>query len=194
MFPRGSACVPEPCANGRLVLSWMGTGLRIVGTDHLRDIATLLVSMAMDGYFHPLKNVQPNQSLANDPVPAIIWGNSMPAENPLQDPLEELEEQSTTPPAQVYVGEKRGIQGHYNSSYIDSTIFGLFALSDVFNTMFLAPDKDAPASRQEFKDLLAKKIINPLRKNGVVRFESVMELTRMIEDLKRQQQPSSEST
>ncbi len=59
----------------------MGTGLRIVGTDHLRDIATLLVSMAMDGYFHPLKNVQPNQSLANDPVPAIIWGNSMPAEN-----------------------------------------------------------------------------------------------------------------
>ncbi len=22
MFPRGSACVPEPCANGRLVLSW----------------------------------------------------------------------------------------------------------------------------------------------------------------------------
>ncbi len=63
-----------------------------------------------------------------------------------------------------YIGLYRGIQGHQNSCYLDSTLFGLFALSDVFDTMFLAPDKDAPASRQEFKDLLAKKIINPLRK------------------------------
>ena len=34
------------------------------------------------GYFHPLKNVQPDQRfLTIDPVPAITRGNSIPAEN-----------------------------------------------------------------------------------------------------------------
>ncbi len=94
-----------------------------------------------------------------------LYSNAcLPPPPALQAPLEELEEQHIIPPTQFYVGEKRGIQGHYNSCYLDSTLFGLFALSGVFDTMFLAPDKDAPASRQEFKDLLAKKIINPLRK------------------------------
>ncbi len=96
---------------------------------------------------------------------ASVRMNDCPPTPPaLQASLEELDEPTTIPPTQVYVGEERGIQGHYNSCYLDSTLFGLFALSDVFDSMFLDPDKEAPASRQEIKDLLAKKIINPLRK------------------------------
>ena len=36
-----------------------------------------------------------------------------------------------------YIGDWKGIQGHLNSCYLDATIFGLFALSDVFDSLFL---------------------------------------------------------
>ena len=38
---------------------------------------------------------------------------------------------------QKYIGNERGIQGHQNSCYLDSTVFGLFAASDAFDNMFL---------------------------------------------------------
>ncbi len=66
-----------------------------------------------------------------------------------------------------YIGNSRGIQGHQNSCYLDSTIFGLFALSDVFDTMFLDPDQSSITSDQNRKrvaHLLWKGIVNPLRK------------------------------
>ena len=57
-----------------------------------------------------------------------------------------------------YVGEKKGIQGHQNSCYLDATIFGLFSLSHEFDEMFLR-DKDSRVGQ-----ILWQKIINPLRK------------------------------
>ena len=62
-----------------------------------------------------------------------------------------------------YIGEQKGIQGHQNSCYLDSTVFGLFALSDVFDSMFLEPGKADPTG-DEVKHLLWKGIVNPLRK------------------------------
>ena len=62
-----------------------------------------------------------------------------------------------------YIGERKGIQGHQNSCYLDSTVFGLFALSDVFDSMFLDPGKDDQAG-DDVKQLLWKGIVNPLRK------------------------------
>ena len=71
-----------------------------------------------------------------------------------------------------YIGEPRGIQGHHNSCYLDSTIFGLFALSNAFDTMFFdAASQSLTHSsdqEQEFcmkaKNMLWKRIVNPLRK------------------------------
>ena len=75
-----------------------------------------------------------------------------------------------------YMGEKRGIQGHQNSCYLDATIFGLFALSDVFDSLFLnreqsltslqSPSLESPTSQvqREIGDMLWKGIVNPLRK------------------------------
>ncbi len=85
----------------------------------------------------------------------------------VQVPMEEQTDQVILVTQMLrYIGNSRGIQGHQNSSYIDSTLFGLFALSDIFDTMFLAPDKSITAdqNRKRVADLLWKGIVNPLRK------------------------------
>ncbi|XP_064393270.1 uncharacterized protein LOC135340804 isoform X2 [Halichondria panicea] len=104
--------------------------------------------------------------------------------NPIQVPMEEKTDQFINEQMLRYIGNSRGIQGHQNSCYLDSTIFGLFALSDVFDTIFLDPDKSNITSDQNRKrvaHLLWKGIVNPLRKNGVVRFESVMKMEGITE-------------
>ena len=71
-----------------------------------------------------------------------------------------------------YIGEPRGIQGHHNSCYLDSTVFGLFALSDAFDVMFLDGASQSltqdNGQEKEFcmktKNILWKGIVNPLRK------------------------------
>jgi len=77
-----------------------------------------------------------------------------------------LEEQAyqTVMPNQMeeYLGDERGIQGHQNSCYLDSTVFGLFALSDSFDSMFLKPPTNS--TQQEVSSILWKHIVNPLRK------------------------------
>ena len=65
-----------------------------------------------------------------------------------------------------YLGEERGIQGHQNSCYLDATIFGLFALSDVFDSLFLESGlKSTPGQIQrDISEMLWRGIVNPLRK------------------------------
>ena len=65
-----------------------------------------------------------------------------------------------------YIGEGKGIQGQQNSCFIASTLFGLFAVSDVFDTMFLDQEHEDPAG-DEVKYLLWKGIVNPLRKYAI---------------------------
>ena len=56
-------------------------------------------------------------------------------------PLEEEEDQvfgsNTIPSVEKYAQPERGFQGHQNSCYLDATVFGLFALNDVFDSLFL---------------------------------------------------------
>ena len=97
----------------------------------------------------------------------------------LQVPDWEVHDQ-TVPAGQImkYIGDMRGIQGHQNSCYLDATIFGLFALSDVFDSLFLDSDvyksvrdpqaavNDTPATQvqREVSNMLWRGIVNPLRK------------------------------
>ncbi len=60
-----------------------------------------------------------------------------------------------------YFGEKKGIQGHQNSSFLDAIVFGLFALSDAFDEVFLN-EPNEPLG-QEICRMLRKGIVNPLR-------------------------------
>ena len=94
----------------------------------------------------------------------------------LQVPDREEQDQ-TVPVDQImkYIGDERGIQGHQNSCYLDATIFGLFALSDVFDSLFLeslimkgphsaAAETPVTQVQREISDMLWRGIVNPLRK------------------------------
>ena len=61
-----------------------------------------------------------------------------------------------------YIGDKHGIQGYRNSCYVDATVFGLFALSDSFDSLILAESTSRYSN--EIKQLLLNGVINPLRK------------------------------
>ena len=62
-----------------------------------------------------------------------------------------------------YIGDgPRGIQGHHNSCCRDSTVFGLFALSDSFDDLLL--EEPTEEVGRKVKHFLWKGIVNPLRK------------------------------
>ncbi|CAO2612025.1 Ubiquitin carboxyl-terminal hydrolase CYLD [Lemmus lemmus] len=58
--------------------------------------------------------------------------------------LSEVVEENTPPKMEkeglkIMTGKKKGIQGYYNSCYLDSTLFGLFSFSSVLDTVLLRP-------------------------------------------------------
>ncbi|XP_068174503.1 ubiquitin carboxyl-terminal hydrolase CYLD isoform X2 [Antennarius striatus] len=82
----------------------------------------------------------------------------------------------------VMVGKKKGIQGHYNSCYLDSTLFCLFSFSSVLDTVLLRPrSKTDVEYYRETQDLLRTEIVNPLRIHGYVCATKVMKLRRILE-------------
>ncbi len=84
----------------------------------------------------------------------------------LQVPFEENVDQTAVPDPRHYMGDQKGIQGNQNSCYLDSSLFGLFALSDIFDEMFLevVHSTTSDINRQAISNMLWKGIVNPLRK------------------------------
>uniref|UniRef100_A0A8C1VTR8 Ubiquitin carboxyl-terminal hydrolase CYLD n=1 Tax=Cyprinus carpio TaxID=7962 RepID=A0A8C1VTR8_CYPCA len=83
---------------------------------------------------------------------------------------------------EVMVGKKKGIQGHYNSCYLDSTLFCLFSFSSVLDTVLLRPrSKTDVEYYKETQDLLRTEIVNPLRIHGYVCATKIMKLRRILE-------------
>uniref|UniRef100_A0A9R1SGT6 Ubiquitin carboxyl-terminal hydrolase CYLD n=2 Tax=Cyprinus carpio TaxID=7962 RepID=A0A9R1SGT6_CYPCA len=83
---------------------------------------------------------------------------------------------------EVMVGKKKGIQGHYNSCYLDSTLFSLFSFSSVLDTVLLRPrSKTDVEYYKETQDLLRTEIVNPLRIHGYVCATKIMKLRRILE-------------
>ncbi|XP_056269754.1 ubiquitin carboxyl-terminal hydrolase CYLD isoform X2 [Pseudoliparis swirei] len=84
----------------------------------------------------------------------------------------------------VMVGKKKGIQGHYNSCYLDSTLFCLFSFSSVLDTVLLRPrSKSDVEFYRETQELLRTEIVNPLRIHGYVCATKVMKLRRILENV-----------
>ncbi|XP_038825237.1 ubiquitin carboxyl-terminal hydrolase CYLD-like isoform X3 [Salvelinus namaycush] len=82
----------------------------------------------------------------------------------------------------IMVGKKKGIQGHYNSCYLDSTLFCLFSFSSVLDTVLLRPrSKTDVEYYRETQELLRTEIVNPLRIHGYVCATKVMKLRRILE-------------
>uniref|UniRef100_A0A8C7GVP0 Ubiquitin carboxyl-terminal hydrolase CYLD n=1 Tax=Oncorhynchus kisutch TaxID=8019 RepID=A0A8C7GVP0_ONCKI len=91
----------------------------------------------------------------------------------------------------IMVGKKKGIQGHYNSCYLDSTLFCLFSFSSVLDTVLLRPrSKTDVEYYRETQELLRTEIVNPLvmscgkpmlNIHGYVCATKVMKLRRILE-------------
>uniref|UniRef100_A0A8C2EX65 Ubiquitin carboxyl-terminal hydrolase CYLD n=1 Tax=Cyprinus carpio TaxID=7962 RepID=A0A8C2EX65_CYPCA len=84
---------------------------------------------------------------------------------------------------EVMVGKKKGIQGHYNSCYLDSTLHTKCLISlSVLDTVLLRPrSKTDVEYYKETQDLLRTEIVNPLRIHGYVCATKIMKLRRILE-------------
>ncbi|XP_039208351.1 ubiquitin carboxyl-terminal hydrolase CYLD isoform X1 [Crotalus tigris] len=101
--------------------------------------------------------------------------------------LSEVVEENTPPKMEkegleTMIGKKKGIQGHYNSCYLDSTLFCLFAFSSVLDTVLLRPkEKNDVEYYSETQELLRTEIVNPLRIYGYVCATKIMKLRKILE-------------
>lgn len=67
---------------------------------------------------------------------------------------------------ETHIGRIKGIQGQHNSCYIDATLFGMFAFSDVFDDLFLdrsVPNTEIERQKDEVLNIIQQKIVYPLR-------------------------------
>uniref|UniRef100_A0A8C3THG2 Ubiquitin carboxyl-terminal hydrolase CYLD n=1 Tax=Chelydra serpentina TaxID=8475 RepID=A0A8C3THG2_CHESE len=101
--------------------------------------------------------------------------------------LSEVVEENTPPKTEkegleTMIGKKKGIQGHYNSCYLDSTLFCLFSFSSVLDTVLLRPkEKNDVEYYSETQELLRTEIVNPLRIYGYVCATKIMKLRKILE-------------
>ncbi|XP_072007099.1 ubiquitin carboxyl-terminal hydrolase CYLD-like isoform X3 [Engystomops pustulosus] len=73
----------------------------------------------------------------------------------------------------ILEGDMRGIQGHCNSCYMDAALFSLFSCSSVLDSLLFKPSSLPDGKIQQ---TLREEIVNPLRQNGFVSADSVMNL------------------
>lgn len=95
-------------------------------------------------------------------------------------PLEEMEEDAPPIPESkalsLLVGKMKGIQGHFNSCYLDATLFSLFSTSTTLDSVCHKPaDTDPHISHTLWKD-----IVNRLRRYGFVPADSVMNFRKQL--------------
>ncbi|XP_057890015.1 ubiquitin carboxyl-terminal hydrolase CYLD isoform X2 [Ammospiza nelsoni] len=101
--------------------------------------------------------------------------------------LSEVVEENTPPKMEkegleTMIGKKKGIQGHYNSCYLDSTLFCLFSFSSVLDTVLLRPKEINDVEYySETQELLRTEIVNPLRIYGYVCATKIMKLRKILE-------------
>ncbi|XP_069740332.1 ubiquitin carboxyl-terminal hydrolase CYLD [Narcine bancroftii] len=77
---------------------------------------------------------------------------------------------------QLMEGKMKGIQGHYNSCYLDSTIFSLFTFTSVLDSILHRPG----SHDEKIQRILREDIVYPLRKTGFVHAEKVMKLRKLL--------------
>nr|XP_060628594.1 ubiquitin carboxyl-terminal hydrolase CYLD-like [Anolis sagrei ordinatus] len=95
-----------------------------------------------------------NQHLAEDSA-AVLWE---------QEVLKKME------------GTMRGIQGHSNSCYLDTTLFSLFGFSSALDAILYSTEVDDKTAQQ----ILREQIVQPLRRHGYVEANKVMNLRKLL--------------
>uniref|UniRef100_UPI00358EC3A4 ubiquitin carboxyl-terminal hydrolase CYLD isoform X3 n=1 Tax=Myxine glutinosa TaxID=7769 RepID=UPI00358EC3A4 len=84
----------------------------------------------------------------------------------------------------IFSGRTKGIQGHLNSCYMDSTLFCMFALSTAFDGMLHRPATESDSREyNRVQRLLREDIVNPLRRHGYVSATKVMQLRKELDSM-----------
>ncbi|CAL8337332.1 unnamed protein product [Merluccius merluccius] len=125
--------------------------------------------------FVPMANCIPDQrfhgSLTRRKTRKIV---DLPPDITLDDSEEDVPPVSESQALSLLVGRMRGIQGHFNSCYLDATLFSLFCSSNVLDSSWQKPDGKEEASQ------ILKEIVNRLRRIGFVPAHSVMSLRKQL--------------
>ncbi|XP_032428784.1 ubiquitin carboxyl-terminal hydrolase CYLD [Xiphophorus hellerii] len=92
--------------------------------------------------------------------------------------LETVPPISTEQVEKLLIGRMKGIQGHCNSCYMDSALFGLFSCSSVLDSMLFkaTTPQDAPIQK-----ILLHDIVNPLRSKGFVHGRHIMRFREQLQ-------------
>ncbi|XP_052425518.1 ubiquitin carboxyl-terminal hydrolase CYLD [Carassius gibelio] len=119
--------------------------------------------------FVPLTNCKPDSRFLFIPneIPKPLEPLSVTLLEDLNEDVPPVAEQDVL---SHLIGRMRGIQGHFNSCYLDATLFSLFTSSVAFNRMFSTSED----SEEGISHILRRDIVNRLRRTGFVPAESVM--------------------
>ncbi|XP_030274471.1 ubiquitin carboxyl-terminal hydrolase CYLD [Sparus aurata] len=100
-------------------------------------------------------------------------------EMPPVPPFEESEDYAPPIPESealsLLVGRMKGIQGHINSCYLDTTLFSLFSSSVTLDNIY-----QRPADTEQPVTCTLRKIVNRLRRHGFVPADSVMNFRKQL--------------
>ncbi|XP_062402017.1 ubiquitin carboxyl-terminal hydrolase CYLD isoform X2 [Sardina pilchardus] len=132
--------------------------------------------------FVPLEMCMPDGRF-HSPSPSSSAGTEESPQTPLVTPIEEDEgEEEDVPPLtesevlRVLEGKMKGIQGHFNSCYLDATLFSLFSSSMTIDRLLQSSaNAEVSICRQMRRD-----IVNQLRRHGFVPAENVMNFRKQL--------------
>ncbi|XP_067856397.1 ubiquitin carboxyl-terminal hydrolase CYLD [Heptranchias perlo] len=136
-----------------------------------KAIFRLLSDCKPDARFFPNVPKEVQKEIPNSPI-----------RTPVKTVQDDLTIKEDVPPVredealQLMKGRMKGIQGHYNSCYLDSTIFSLFTFTSVLDSILHMP----AGQEEKIQRILREDIVNPLRKIGVVNADKVTKLRKLL--------------
>ncbi|KAM4613345.1 ubiquitin carboxyl-terminal hydrolase CYLD isoform 1-T2 [Polymixia lowei] len=127
--------------------------------------------------FVPVTRCSPDGRFLYSPAgQETLKRTQLPPVPPLEDSEEDAPPIPESQALSLLVGRMKGIQGHFNSCYLDATLFSLFSSSMTLDGICRKPaDTEQPITRT-----LRKEIVNRLRRQGFVPAESVMNLRKQL--------------
>ncbi|XP_041946493.1 ubiquitin carboxyl-terminal hydrolase CYLD isoform X2 [Alosa sapidissima] len=131
--------------------------------------------------FVPLEMCVPDGRF-HSPSPSSSADTEESPRTPIVTPIEEDKGEEDVPPLtesevlRVLEGKMKGIQGHFNSCYLDATLFSLFTSSVTLDRLLQSSaNAEMSICRQMRRD-----IVNQLRRHGFVPAENVMNFRKQL--------------
>ncbi|XP_022797606.1 uncharacterized protein LOC111335875 [Stylophora pistillata] len=135
------------------------------------------------GFFVLLENCRPDSRFANSSTTDASLNTEKDFVSMRSPKIEGITLPRTTL-EDSYCGPMRGLQGHHFSSYLDATLFSMFAFTSVLDTLLHRRRKDNDLEEyDQVQRVLRNLIVNPLRVYGFVRADRLLALRQLLDRL-----------